>query len=306
MDRLTSLAIFVAAIEEGSLAGAGRRFGLSPAMAGKHVGALEEDLGVRLLHRTTRKLSLTEAGRTYLERGRHILEAMEEADQEARDLQDEPRGTLRVTAPTTFGALHMGAPIAGFIARYPGISVEMQMEDRYVDIVEAGFEVAIRIGILADSSLIARKIAQCRMVACGSPAYFERHGFPETPDDLAARDRLAYSLPTSPGDWTFTDRDGRAHRVEGVTRLRSNNVQMLLAAALADGGIAYGPSFVFGPYLETGALKRVLPSYQTATLTIQAVYPSSRLVPVKVRRFVETLEAAFGDLPPWDRWTVGD
>jgi DNA-binding transcriptional LysR family regulator len=302
MDRLTELTVFIAAVEDGSLAAAGRRVGMTPAMAGKYVAALEAELGIRLLNRNTRKLSLTDVGRTYFERSKHILEQMEEADREARNLHGEPRGTLRVTAPMTFGALHLGAPIAKFVLAYPQASVEMTLDDSYFDLVESGFEMAIRIGRLADSSLIARRIAPCRMVACASPAYLERKGYPQSPADLAAFDLLAYNMSRSPGSWTFTDRAGRVSSLRGTPRLWANNVQLLLAGALNDGGIAFGPSFVFGPYLETGALRQVLPLHKTSTLDIHVVYPSARHVTAKVRRFIDVLESAFGEKPPWDNW----
>ena len=302
MDRLTTLSLFVAAVEDGSLAAAGRRLGMTPAMTGKYVAALEEELGVRLLHRSTRKLGLTDVGRTYFDRSKRILEEVEEADREARNLHGEPRGTLRVTAPMTFGALHLGAPIAKFISYYPEASVEMTLDDRYVDLVESGFEMAVRIGELADSSLIACRIAPCRMVACASPAYLARKGFPQTPEELAAFDLLTYSMSRSGGSWTFTDAIGHVSSPAGKPRLRTNNVQLLLASALNDGGIAYGPSFVFGSYLESGALRQVLPHYKTSTLAIHVVYPSTRNVTAKVRRFADLLESAFGHEPPWDRW----
>ena len=305
MNRLTQLALFTAAIEDGSLAAAGRRLGMTPAMAGKYVAALEVELGVRLLHRSTRSLSLTDVGRTYFERSKRVLEQMEEADREARNLHGEPRGTLRITAPMTFGALHLGAPVAKFVSSYPEASVEMTLDDRYIDLRESGFEMAVRIGRLADSNLIARQIAPCHMVACASPAYLEKKGHPRSPTDLGAFDLLTYSMSRSPGSWTFTDAAGRVSTPRGTPRLRTNNVQLLQAAALNDGGIAYGPSFVFGSYLETGALRQVLPAYKTSTLPIYVIYPSTRQVTAKVRRFVELLESGFGAEPPWDNWMRG-
>ena len=305
MNRLTQLALFTAAIEDGSLAAAGRRLGMTPAMAGKYVAALEVELGVRLLHRSTRSLSLTDVGRTYFERSKRVLEQMEEADREARNLHGEPRGTLRITAPMTFGALHLGAPVAKFVSSYPEASVEMTLDDRYIDLRESGFEMAVRIGRLADSNLIARQIAPCHMVACASPAYLEKKGHPRSPTDLGAFDLLTYSMSRSPGSWTFTDAAGRVSTPRGTPRLRTNNVQLLQAAALNDGGIAYGPSFVFGSYLETGALRQVLPAYKTSTLPIYVIYPSTRQVTAKVRRFVDLLESGFGAEPPWDNWMRG-
>ena len=302
MDRLTKIALFIAAVEDGSLAAAGRRLRMTPAMAGKYVASLEAELGVRLLHRTTRQLSLTDVGRAYFERSKRVIEDMEEADREARNLHGEPRGILRVTAPMTFGALHLGAPIAKFVSSYPETSIEMTLDDRFVDLVGSGFEMAIRIGHLPDSSLIARRIAPCRMVACASPAYLERKGYPQSPADLAAFDLLAYNMSRSPGSWTFTDATGRASSSQGTPRLRTNNVQLLQNAALNDGGIAYGPSFVFGSHLQTGALRQVLPRYKTSTLAIHVVYPSTRSITAKVRRFADLLESTFGEEPPWDRW----
>ena len=271
-------------------------------MTGKYAPAWKVELGVRLLHWTTPELSLSVVWRTYFERSKRVLKEMEEADREARNLHGEPRGTLRVTAPMTFGALHLGEPIARFVSAYPQASVEMTLDDSYFDLVESGFEMAIRIGRLADSSLIARRIAPCRMVACASPAYLERKGYPQSPADLAAFDLLAYNMSRSPGSWTFTDRDGQVSSLLGTPRLRANNVQLLLAGALNDAGIAFGPSFVFGSYLETGALRQVLPLYKTSALDIHVVYPSTRHVTAKVRRFIDVLESAFGEEPPWDNW----
>jgi DNA-binding transcriptional LysR family regulator len=301
MDRFTSLSVFVAAVDQGSLTGAARSLGITPAMAGKHVAAVEADLGARLLHRTTRKLHLTDVGRAYYQSCRHILESLHDATQAARDLQAEPRGTLRITAPTTFGALHMGAPIAAFIRRYPGVTVEMSLEDRFVDLIAGGFDLAIRIGRLEDSSLIARRLAQSGMIACASPSYLAEKGHPLVPSDIARMDRLAFSQATSPGDWSFTDAAGYLHRVEGPIRFHADNMQMLLAAALAGAGIVYGPTFVFDRHLAEGTLIRVLPEYSTQNLGIHAVYPTARFVSATVRHFIDLLETWFADNARWDQ-----
>ncbi|WP_250493929.1 LysR family transcriptional regulator [Caballeronia sp. GAWG1-1] len=301
MDRLTGIEVFVATVDGGSFAAAARRFGLSPAMAGKYVSAIEAELNARLLHRTTRKLSLTEVGQHYYERCKRILEAYEEANREASDAQDTPRGVLRIAAPVTFGAMHLGDVLAAYLEQHPHVTIEVSLNDRYVDLLEAGVDVAIRIGRLNDSGLVARRLAPCRMVICASPGYVERHGTPRSPDDLRQAPRLAFSEAVSVGDWTLADTKGRAHVIDGPCRMAANNTQMLLAAALAGAGIAYGPTFVFGEHIARGNLVALLPDYRTPELAIQAVYPSARHMPLKVRLLLHSLVAAFGDEPPWDR-----
>ncbi|MES1956273.1 LysR family transcriptional regulator [Salinisphaera hydrothermalis] len=299
MDRFTGLAVFTAAVEQGSLAAAARTLGITPAMASKHLAAIETSLGVRLMHRTTRRLHLTDVGQDYYQRSRHILESLDDADRAARELQDQPRGTLRVTAPTTFGAMHMGSPVAEYIRRYPDVDVEMTLDDRFVDLVSGGFDVAIRIGDLPDSSLVARPLARTEMIACAAPSYLAEHGRPAAPSDLCDHDRLAFSEAISAGDWGFTDTDAQMHNVFGRSRFSANNMEMLLAAALRGAGIAYGPRFVFHRHLATGDLEQILGNYTTRSLGIHAVYPSARLVGAKVRRFIELLEEWFGSSAEW-------
>ncbi|MEI7291033.1 LysR family transcriptional regulator [Paraburkholderia tropica] len=301
MDRLTSLGVFVAAVEEGSFAAAARRFGLSPAMAGKHVTAIEAQLNARLLQRTTRRLSLTETGQAYYERSKQILEAFDEANREASDTQRTARGVLRVAAPVTFGAMHLGSVTAQYLEDHPQVNIEVLLGDRYVDLLDAGIDVAIRIGRLDDPGVVTRRIAPCRMLMCASPAYLDRYGAPRTPQDLRKAQRLCFSEAVSAGDWTVFDSKDRAHVIDGPCRLAANNTQMLLSAALAGAGIAYGPTFVFGEHLRAGRLIQVLPTYRTTELIIQAVYPSARSIPLKVRRFVDYLATAFGDMPTWDQ-----
>ncbi|WP_116138553.1 LysR family transcriptional regulator [Trinickia diaoshuihuensis] len=301
MDRLTGMGLFVAAVDEGSLAAAARRFGISAAMAGKYVAALESQVGARLLQRTTRRLALTDIGHGYYLRCKSILEAVDEANREASASHGTVRGILRVAAPVTFGALHLGDVVARFLNEHPEANVEVVLGDRYVDLLDSGIDVALRIGKLTDPALVTRRIARCRMMLCASPAFLRRHGAPRTPAALARVERLAFSDAVSPGDWTLYDTKGRAHTLDGPCRLVSNNMQILVAAAVAGSGIAYGPSFAFGDALARGALVAVLPRYRAADLDLQAVYPSSRHIPLRVRRFVDSLVEAFGDDPPWDR-----
>jgi DNA-binding transcriptional LysR family regulator len=301
MDRLTCIGVFVAAVEEGSLAAAARRFGLSAAMAGKYVSAIEAELNARLLQRTTRRLSLTDIGHLYYERCKRILEAWDEANHEATDAQQSARGVLRIAAPVTFGAMHLGKVVATYLEAHPNVNIEVSLSDRYVDLLETGVDVAVRIGRLPDSGLVARRLAPCRMVVCASPAFLRQHGTPRHPDDLRQAPRLTFSEAVSAGDWTLTDANDQAHVIDGPCRLAANNTQMLLAAALAGAGIVYGPTFVFGEQIAQGNLVELLPQYRTPELTIQAVYPSARHLPLKVRRFLDYLVAEFGEEPPWDR-----
>jgi DNA-binding transcriptional LysR family regulator len=300
MDRLVSMAVFVAAVDEGSLVSAARRFGLSPSMAGKHVSAIEEQLNVRLLQRSTRMLKLTDVGRAYYLRCKRLLEEYEDANREARDAQQTVRGVLRVTAPTTFGAMHLGSVIANYLDAYPDVSVETTLSDRYIDLLADGIDVAIRIGRLTDSDLVARRLAPCRMVFCAAPSFLVRHGVPKTVEHLRRAPRLAFSEAVSAGDWMLTDPEGNTHLIDGPVRLAANSMQMLLAAALAGAGVAYGPSFVFGESIASGSLEVLMSDHKTSELAVHAVCPTKRHESLKLRRFIQHLSSSFGDMPPWD------
>jgi len=301
MDRLTSIGVFVAAIDEGSLVAAGRRFGLSASMAGKYLSTLEAGLKVRLIQRSTRSLRATDAGKAYYVRCKRILEEFDEANHEASDAGAAPRGVLRIAAPVTFGAMHLGPALARFLEGHPHVTAEVVLDDRYADLHTAGIDVAIRIGRLPDSALMARRLAPCRMVMCAAPAFVARYGMPQGPDELREAPRLAFSEAVTAGGWAVTDGANRRHLVDGPLRMEANNMQMLLSAALAGLGVAYGPTFVFGPHLASGALLRLLPDYTMAELTVHAVYPTARYVPAKVRLLIDFLAAEFAGEPPWDR-----
>jgi DNA-binding transcriptional LysR family regulator len=301
MDRFTGIGIFVTAIDEGSLVAAGRRFGLSASMAGKYLTALETELKVRLIQRSTRSMSATEAGRAYYLRCKRILEEFEEANHEASDAGATPRGQLRIAAPVSFGAMHLGDALARFLEAHPHVTAEVTLDDRYVDLHTAGIDVAIRIGRLPDSGLMARRLAPCPMVFCASPGFIARHGMPQAPEDLHEAPRLAFSEVTTAGGWEVTDTDNRRHLIDGPLRMHANNMQMLLSGSLAGLGVAYGPTFVFGKHLASGDLLRLLPEYRTTELTVYAVYPATRYVPAKVRRFIDFIADDFAGTPPWER-----
>lgn len=227
-------------------------------------------------------------------------EDYEDANSEASDAQHSVRGVLRVTAPTTFGAMHLGGVIASYLAAYPDVTVETTLSDRHVELLAEGLDLAIRIGELRDSELVARRLAPCRMVFCAAPSFLAQHGVPESVEDLRRAPRLAFSEAVSPGDWTVTDPQGVTHLINGPVRLAANSMQMLLAAALAGAGVAYGPTFVFGEHIARGELRVLIPGHRASELTIHAVYPTRRHVSLKLRRFVEHLTASLGGVPPWD------
>lgn len=299
MDRLFSLAVFVSAIEEGSIAAAARRHGLSPVMAGRYLTALEDALPARLVQRSTRHLALTDAGMLYFPRCKRILEELEEANHEAAATQNTPRGTLRVAAPVTFGAAYLGPMVAAYMAEFPGV----KLQDRFVDLIDEGVDIAIRIGRLVDSDLVAWPFASCTLVACAAPAYLSRRGPPKSPRQLSSHDRIGYVGNVSTKPWSFEARGGKTTAVADPCRFTANNSQMMAEAALAGLGIAYGPSFAFATFLEQGKLVQVLPEYLTPTLPIHAITPTARHVPEKVRVFRDRLTDAFGqDTAPWERW----
>lgn len=302
MDRFTALAVFVKVVERRSFAAAAREFGLSPAMVSKHVRALEERLGARLLNRTTRRLSLTEVGRGYYERARQILADLEDADRAASDLQAAPRGTLKVNAPFSFGIRHVGPAVAAYLGAYPGITVELSLNDHYIDLLAEGVDVALRIGRLADSSLIARRLAPIRLVACASPAYLARRGTPQTPGDLAAHDCLIYTYAASAEEWRFIGPGGEDEVARVSGRLFANNGDVLIAAALAGIGIALAPTFMAGEHVQAGGLVTLLPGHVAPEAALYAVYPPGRHLSAKLRSFVDFLVARFGEEPEWDRW----
>jgi DNA-binding transcriptional LysR family regulator len=301
MDRITGLSVFTKVVESSSFAAAARHFGLSPAMVSKHVVALEERLGARLLNRTTRRVSPTEIGRVFYERATRILADIDDAEQAASALQATPRGLLRVNGPLSFGTRQLAPAIADYLAACPEVEIDVTLTDRIADLVEEGFDLAIRIGRLADSSLIARRIAPCLIVACASPDYLAKRDAPQQPADLAGHNCLGYSYAALRNEWRFTSPKGvESVRVAG--RLNANNGDVLRLAALRGEGIILLPSFLVGDDLAAGKLVPILPGYAPDALVIQAVYPHSRHLSVKVRSFVDFLVARFGQEPEWDRW----
>ena len=296
--------VFAKVVESGSFTGAATRLGISASMVSQHVKELEERLAARLLNRTTRKVSLTETGRAYYERCTRLLTDLEETERAVSDMHAAPRGELRVNATPSFGILQLAPAIADFTERFPAISVELVLSNRFVDLIEDGFDVAVRVGEVPDSSLIARRLAPCCMVICGAPSYFERHGTPQTPADLTTHNCL-----TATGTglayyrvWHLTAADGTALNISPMGDLRSNSGGVLLVAALAGNGLVCLPTYMVGDALRSGRLVTVLDDYIGPPWTLRALYPYNRHLSAKVRVFVDFLVARFGREPPWDNW----
>jgi len=301
LDRVTGMQVFVRVATLGSFSAAGRALHLSQTMVTKHIAALEDRLGVKLLHRSTRKLVLTEGGRSYLAACERILAEIEEAEASASLDRIEPRGILRLNVPLTFGFRQIVPALAAFSRLHPAVSIDLGLADRYVDLIEEGWDMAIRIGRLKDSSLVARRLAPCRTIVCAAPSYLEAHGAPQTLDDLSRHNCLGYTLPSAIGAerWAFGAEGDVVVPVEG--NLRANNGDALLAAALTGQGLIYQPTFLVGDCLRDESLVRVLGDQPTLELGVHAVLPSGRQAPAKVRAFVEFLAGRFAPHPEWDR-----
>ncbi|MBL8566581.1 MAG: LysR family transcriptional regulator [Hyphomicrobiaceae bacterium] len=292
MDTLRSMQVFRRVVEAGSFVTAARRMNLSPAMASKHVMHLEHHLGARLLNRTTRRLSLTEAGRAYYDRCAQALSDLEEAGDAIGAARTTPRGTLRVNSLLSFGMRHVAPMIAEYTARHPQVVVELSLNDRIVDLVEDGYDLAIRgtTGEARPTSLIAREIARLELVACATPEYLARHGTPAAPPDLANHNCLLF-LPQR--EWSF-GRGVAQQRIAVSGNLVSDNLDALRSAALSGMGVAYLGTDIIGDDLREGRLQRVLPDIGTPQLSVSAVYPSRRYLSAKVRSFIDFLVERFG------------
>lgn len=295
---LPGLLAFVRVAELGSFVRAAEALGLSKAAVSKQVSALERRLGTRLLHRTTRRLSLTEAGELYLQHAQAAFAEARAAEDAVAGQQRTPQGRLRVTAPMSFGLLHVAPYVASFLERWPQVSVDLQLDDRQLDPVQEGFDLALRLGRLASSSLVARTLAHSRVLLCASPAYLDRAGRPARPDELGAHDCLHFSLAYTGRTWVF-ERDGETLRVALGARFDVNSSLALKAAAIAGAGIARIPEFAVAEELHDGRLERVLPDWAMPGLDLHAVMPERRFVPAKVRAFVEHLCEAWRARPGW-------
>jgi DNA-binding transcriptional LysR family regulator len=296
MDKFEEMRVVLAIVDAGSFAAAANVLGMSRPAVSRHLASLEERLGVRLLQRTTRRISLTEEGEVFTARCRELLAEVDEAEAEVTSRSGEAAGRLEVNAPVTFGLLHLARLWPQFMERQPKVSLNVTLSDRVVDLVEEGYDLAVRIGRLASSSLISRRITSTRLVLCASPDYLRRHGAPRTPADLAGHPVMLYTLSSMGDVWEFDGPQGReAVRVHAA--MRSNSGDNCRAAALAHRGVVFQPSFLVGEDLARGDLVELMPEYRGAELGVYAVYPTRKHVSPKVRVLIEFLVEAFRERP---------
>ena len=298
MNKLWEFRCFLQVASSGSFTGAAAALGITPSGVSKQVKLLEARLGARLFNRTTRHVSLTEVGRAFRERIEPVFDDVDEAERAVSQLSDEARGLLRVGAPMDFGRTHLSGPIATFAGRYEALEIEVEFADRFVDVVEEGFDVVVRIGALADSSLVARYLGPCRRVLCAAPSYLAAHGEPREIADLSQHTRVAYTYE-SERSWTFSGPSGPT-KVSVPIRHRSNNGEFIRNLILVGQGLALLPTFLIGDDLRAGRLTAVLRPFVSSDLPIHAVYAHRKYLSAKVRHFVEFLNGFCGANPPWD------
>jgi DNA-binding transcriptional LysR family regulator len=294
MDKFQEMQAFAAVVDAGSFVGASDALTMSKAAVSRQVADLETRLGVRLLHRTTRKLSLTEEGEVFYARCRELLGALAEAESELTARSGHAVGVLKVSAPVSFGLLHLAGLWAGFMAAHPNVTLEVTLSDRMVDLVDEGFDVAVRIARLPSSSLVSRKLSSTRMVLCATPKYLKDHGTPKHPSELAQHQVLAYTLLASGESWNFEGPDGPVS-VKVAPRMHSNSGDTCRAAALGHQGIILQPTFLIADDLRSGALVEVLPEYRSLELGVYALYPTRKHVLPKVRLLIDYLAHSFAD-----------
>jgi DNA-binding transcriptional LysR family regulator len=300
MDRLDEINAFAAVADSRSFTQGARRLGVSSAQVSKLVARLENRLGARLLNRTTRDVSLTDTGRAYLERARTLLEDFAALEGSVRDQDGCPRGTLKISAPVSFGAHQLTPALLDFAAAHPEVALDVSATDRMVSLVEEGFDVAVRIGRLTDSSLVARKLADVRMVTCAAPAYLEKHGTPKTLADLGSHEAILDTNVAEPSIWRFGPAsDPHDVRVHG--RLRFSGAEPCVAAAIAGFGVTRTPAFAAADALRAGRLTALLCNYESELIHVHAVYPHARHLAPKVRFFVDFLAKRYAGEPEWHR-----
>lgn len=298
--RLADMAIFARVVEANSFSQAAQALGLSKSAVSKQIARLEEALGLRLINRTTRRLSLTDAGQTFYEYCARMIMEAEEAGRAVASLQSEPKGLLRISAPMSFGMAHLAPLIPEFLKQNPDVTIDMELSDRFVDLVEDGFDLAIRIGALQTSSLVARRIASAQQIVCASPNYLKNYGTPQHPRDLVRHNCLRYTYFASQDEWPFRGPEGK-FKVKVAGQFRANNGDALVAAALGGLGLVFMPSFLVGRELRQGRLIPVLKDWCEEAVNIHAVYPHRRHLTAKVRAFIDFCVQKFEVDPDWDR-----
>ena len=306
MDKLLSIRVFTAVVEQGGLTAAAQTLPISRASISKHIAQLESELGSRLLYRTTRRISLTEAGRLYYDKCKEILEAVDEADCIVSGLSTQLRGTLRINAPMSFAGRWMGELMARFNKEHPDIHLDITLSDRQVDMIEEGFDLTIRISRPRDSSLVARKLSDCRFLLVGSPEYLSRLGTPSHPNELINHRCLLYSYRPNPNQWVFIHaEDGARSTIKVEGPMITNNGEMICASAVHGLGLAMLPTFIVSDAVSDGDLVPVLQHWSVEASGIYVVYPSRRLLTEKIRQFTEMAVNYFDRTPLWDEKIQG-
>lgn len=293
MDKLLGMEIFVAVVDKGSFSAASELFGISPVMVGKHIRHLEERLGTRLLTRTTRRQSLTEIGRRYCEHCRLILAEIKAAESGAEAMRSAPRGLLKISAPVSFGTQRLAPAMADYLALHPEVSLNLDLNDRVTDLVEEGFDAAVRIGELDNSGMVARPLAPYRQLVCASPEYLARAGVPVTPQDLRAHQCLDYSHWNKRVSWKLNDGEGRESEFP-ASRFRSNNGQALRMAALRGHGVVMQTEVLLGEDVAAGRLVSLLEDYLPPPRPMHLIYPRDRQPTPKLSTFIDFMLARFG------------
>jgi DNA-binding transcriptional LysR family regulator len=297
VDRFAAMQAFARVVESGSFVRAAERLEMSTSSLSRLVADLESHLNARLLNRTTRKLSLTETGQAFYERCVQLLSDLDEAESFASRATAQAHGTIRLTCPHNLAAAPLAPAIASFIARHPAVKFDVNVSDRVVDLVEEGFDLAIRVGAVRGELLVARKLGATELVLCAAPAYLAAHGAPKVPADLARHQVMTYAYSPTPRVWQLRDADGRSHEVRVQGPLHANSGELAIGAAAAGLGIVFEPAYVVGPALADGRLVRLLQEFRGPTLDIWAVYPSRRHLSAKVRLFVAHLSEVFAAAP---------
>ena len=300
MDRLRAMEVFVEVVRKNGFARAADALDTSPANVTRIISDLEAHLGTRLLNRSSRKMSLTESGDALYERAKAIVEDMAEVEAIASSSSMKPRGLLRINAPLSFGILHLAPLWAKFLALYPDVELDVALIDRVVDIVDEGYDMALRISRSGSASHAARKLATSHNICCAAPSYLARHGTPAVPADLKEHNCIVYSHASTSNEWQFSDDNGQPHPVKVGGRMHTNNGDTARAAALGGAGVIWQPTFLIGADLRAGRLVRLLPGYRLPDIDILAVYPSRRHLSAKVRVMIDFLADEFRDTPPWD------
>jgi len=293
MDRFNAIRVFAQVVESGAFSRAAERLGLSTTAVSRQVADLEAHLQTRLLNRTTRRLSLTESGQAFYGRAVQLLQDLQEAEQEASRAAVTARGTIRLTTSLNFGTHRVAPAIARFLARHPGVKFDVQLSDRIVDLVEEGFDLAIRIGGAGAENLVARKLGETCLVLCAAPEYLAEHGTPKTPDDLARHNCLTYEYAPARNQWRFRAPDGQEQAVRVGGSVHSNSGDLNSALAARGAGIAFEPDFIVGEDVRAGRLVALLPDHPLAPSPIYAVYPTRKHLSAKVRLFVDYLAERF-------------